>query len=232
LSHYRDFIFGLNSSDYYLTNTTYAGVSGKLNVGGLVNGSNGAQETNDAYSQGVNLSDGQIGIVVSSAIAKGFGPSGGDENGIYFVLTSSDVNATSGFCTKYCGWHTHSTSIAGKKNIRYAFVGNANRCLSACAAQTVSPNDNAGVDGMVSVIAHEMEETNTDPDLNAWYDQKGNEDADKCAWTFGSNQLKLLSGAYYNMTLPALSTTNRNYLVQRELAVDNKCYVDYRHNIQ
>jgi hypothetical protein len=29
---------------------------------------------------------------------------------------------------------------------------------------------NAGVDGMVSVISHELEETNTDPNLNAWYD--------------------------------------------------------------
>jgi Phosphate-induced protein 1 conserved region len=223
----RDFIFGLSGSPYYATNATYNGVSGNLNVSGLGNGGNGSQETNDAGSQGVNLSDSQIAAVVSNAIAKGFGPAGGDENGIYFVLTSSDVNATSGFCTNYCGWHTHSTSIANKKNIRYAFVGNANRCLNACAAQTVSPNGNAGVDGMVSVIAHEMEEANTDPDLNAWYDQKGNEDADKCAWTFGSHQTQLSTGAYFNMTLPALSTTNRNYLIQRELAVDNKCYVDY-----
>ena len=43
---------------------------------------------------------------------------------------------------------------------------------------------------MVSVIAHELEETNTDPNLNAWYDSNGSEDADKCAWTFGSNQTK------------------------------------------
>ena len=25
----------------------------------------------------------------------------------------------------------------------------------------------------------------TDPQLNAWYDQQGDENADKCAWTFG-----------------------------------------------
>jgi hypothetical protein len=39
---------------------------------------------------------------------------------------------------------------------------------------------------MASVIFHELSETVTDPDLNAWYDRQGNENADKCAWTFGT----------------------------------------------
>lgn len=213
----RDLIHGLSGSNYYVTNASYSGVTGSLNA---------SQETTDAYSQGSSLSDSQIATIVSNAIQH-LGPAGGDSNGIYFVLTSSDVNATSGFCTQYCGWHAHSTSIAGTNDIKYAFVGNANRCLSACAAQTVGPNGNAGVDGMVSVIAHEMEETNTDPDLNAWFDAKGAEDADKCAWTFGSSQMKDANGAYYNMTLPAISGGTRNYLIQRELDANSKCYVDY-----
>jgi Phosphate-induced protein 1 conserved region len=228
----RDFIHGVSSSNYYVTNASYAGVSGMLNTGGLGNGANGSQEINDAYSQGTSLSDAQIALVVSKAIASGLG--GGDANGIYFVLTSSDVNESSGFCTKYCGWHTRSSTIssASGKDIKYAFVGNANRCLNACAAQTVGPNGNAGVDGMVSVVAHEMEESNTDPDLNAWYNHKGSEDADMCAWTFGSHQTLLPGGAYYNMTLPGISTASRNFLVQRELDVNSKCYVDYVKKLQ
>ena len=40
---------------------------------------------------------------------------------------------------------------------------------------------------MVSIIAHELEETTTDPDVSAgWFDSKGAENADKCAWTFGA----------------------------------------------
>ena len=39
---------------------------------------------------------------------------------------------------------------------------------------------------MASIIAHELEEAATDPDLNAWYDSRGDENADKCAWTFGT----------------------------------------------
>jgi hypothetical protein len=223
----RDAIFGLSGSNYYVTNASYIGVSGLLNVGapGLGNGANGTHETNDAYSQGSNLSDSQIASIVSRAIANGLGGQAGDSNGIYFVLTSSDVNESSGFCTQYCGWHTYGT--LGSNSIKYAFVGNANRCLNACAAQTTGPNGNAGVDGMVSVIAHEMEESNTDPQLNAWFSSKGAEDADMCAWTFGSSQNRLPSGAYYNMTLNGISTPTRNYLIQRELDINSKCYVDY-----
>ncbi len=222
----RDFLHGLTGSNYYVINASYPGVSGALNVSGLGNGSNGAQEINDNYSQGRSLSDSQIAAVVSSAIAKGLGGAGGDTNGVYLVLTSSDVNESSGFCTQYCAWHTYGQTSGGKL-IKYAFVGNSNRCLNACAAQTVSPNGNAGVDGMVSTLVHELEETNTDPDLNAWYNRRGSESADMCAWTFGSHQTALPGGAYYNVTLPGISTASRNYLIQRQLDSSSKCYIDY-----
>ncbi len=214
----RDFLHGLSGSNYYLTNTSYGTPTGTFKVAG---------EYTDSYSYGRRLTDSRVQSVVTHAISNGLHK---DTNGIYFVLTSSDVSENSGFCSQYCGWHTDGT-ISGS-DIKYAFVGNAYRCLSACAAQTVGPNGNAGVDGMVSVIAHELEESNTDPDLNAWFDSNGAEDADKCAWTFGSNQKKASNGAYYNMTLPGLSNNNRNFLIQRELDVNSKCYVDYPNKIQ
>jgi hypothetical protein len=82
---------------------------------------------------------------------------------------------------------------------------------------------------MISVIAHELEETNTDPNpTTGWADSGGAENADKCAWTFGAGLQQAGNGAYYNMTLPARSVSSRNYLVQRNLsAFDSKCYVDY-----
>jgi hypothetical protein len=163
------------------------------------------RSTTDSYSHGTSLSDSAIKAVVSSAITSGRLPK--NVNALYFVLTSQDVTASSGFCTQYCGWHTHGT-ISGS-NIKYSFVGNPARCISSCAAQTVGPNGNAGADGMASILAHELEETNTDPDLNAWYDSRGAENADKCAWTFGSTTT-LPSGAKYNMTLGA-----RKYLIQQ-----------------
>ncbi len=215
----NDFLSGLSGSNYYVTNASYSGVSGHFSIG--------ASYT-DRYSQGSMLTDRKVGNVVSNAINIGALPK--DANGIYFVLSSSDVAETSGFCSRYCGWHTYGT--LGGTNIKYSFVGNANRCLNACAAQTNSPNGNAGVDGMVSVIAHELEETNTDPNLNAWYDSTGAEDADKCAWTFGQSLQQTATGAYFNMVLPGLSVSSRNYLIQRELDANSLCYVDYLKKLQ
>jgi hypothetical protein len=47
-------------------------------------------------------------------------------NAIYVVLTASDVTATSGFCTSYCGWHTSNndfTAVKGAYSLKYSFVG-------------------------------------------------------------------------------------------------------------
>jgi hypothetical protein len=196
-----DFANNITSSPYFNINTTYYNASG-AHVSNLATLKG---QTYDAYSLGTALSDSAVEGVVSSAISSGHLPS--DTNGVYFVLTSADVNETSGFCTHYCGWHANAT-IHGA-DIKYAFIGNPDRCPSACEEQTTSPNGNAGADGMASIIAHELEEATTDPDLNAWYDQRGEENADKCAWTFGSESTAG-NGSKYNMTL-----VSGNYLIQQ-----------------
>src|SRR5262252_3662813 len=174
----RDFCNSIGGSPYFNLNTTYStngfNITGNVTFGG---------EATDTGSSGTRLRDSSILAIVNRAINNGLPY---NANGVYFVLTSSNVSEPSGFCSRYCGWHTAGNVNAG--HVRYSFVGNANRCLNACAAQTTGPNGNAGVDGMVSVIAHELEEATTDPNLNAWYDASGAEDADKCAWTFGHNQ--------------------------------------------
>ncbi|MDB6163894.1 MAG: hypothetical protein JWL98_1326 [Xanthomonadaceae bacterium] len=191
---------GMGGSPYFNINTTYTNGSGTK----VSNAVHLAGSKNDSYSQGTALSDAQVQSVVSSAIAGGLPK---DTNAVYFVLTSADVNATSGFCTNYCGWHTHG--LIGGSDIKYAFVGNPDRCPSSCAAQTTSPNGNAGADGMASIISHELEEAVTDPQLNAWYDRRGQENADKCAWTFGT-EYNAAGGGKANVKLGGL-----DFLIQR-----------------
>jgi phosphate-induced protein 1 len=192
----------IGGSPYFKINSTYYDGANTF-VSGLASF---ATSSTDNYSRGSALSDSDVQAVVANAINSNILPK--DSNAVYFVLTSSDVNETSGFCTQYCGWHTHGT-IAGS-DIKYAFIGNPDRCPSACEIQSASsPNNNPGADGMASIIAHELEEATTDPDLNAWYDRRGEENADKCAWTFGSTSTAA-NGSKYNMTLGS-----RNYMIQQ-----------------
>lgn len=196
-----DLANSIGGSPYFNINTTYYN-------GSNVHVSNSVAyrgSTTDNYSHGTTLSDSAVQAVVSSAITSGRLPK--STSAVYFVLTSQDVTESSGFCSQYCGWHTHGT-ISGS-DIKYSFVGNAARCITSCAAQSTGPNGNAGADGMASIIAHELEEAVSDPDLNAWYDNRGAENADKCAWTFGT-EFTASNGSKYNMTLGA-----RNYLIQR-----------------
>ena len=196
-----DFLVGLGSSAYFKINTKYADALGNTPSGALFFGGS----VDDNYSKGVNLSDADLASVVVAQLEAGQLPV--DASGIYVVLTSADVNATSGFCKSYCGQHS-STTYAGSQ-IKYAFVGNPDRCPGTCAAQRKSPNGNPGADAMANILANELSATVTDPLGTAWYDKQGYENADKCAWTFGTTYA-VANGAAANMKL-----SGRDFLIQR-----------------
>jgi hypothetical protein len=82
---------------------------------------------------------------------------------------------------------TPSANTAPDPNGVYFLFTSSDRSMSSCAGQTASsPNGNVAGDAMVNVTALELEEAVTDPQLDAWYDNAGNENADKCAWKFGT----------------------------------------------
>ena len=197
-----DFAKNVGGSPYFNINTTYYMGNGKKTK--VSNSVAFVKETFDNYSQGTTFDDGGVQAIVNLALTSGALPT--DTNAVYFVLTSADVNEI-GFCSSYCGWHTHATLNGA--DIKYALVGNTDRCPGSCSAQAVGPNGDGGADGAANVLAHELEEAVTDPDLNAWFDIRGRENADKCAWTFGA-EYTAANGARANMKLGA-----RDFLIQQ-----------------
>jgi len=177
------------------------------------------------YSQGQNVSDQGVVTIIQDEITSGaFGNIIPDPNGIYIVLTASDVIQTGidgVFGADFCGWHSYTAQFL------YAFVGSGGGRLDAkgnpiCIAQyPLSPNDNPNADAMVDVVAHELVETITDPHLNAWYDSyttfnnKKAEDevGDKCAWYFGrsSDTYQVSNGSDANIHLGS-----RDFYVQTQ----------------
>lgn len=205
-----DMIAGLGGSPYFNINSTYYNAS---NVRVMNSVMLGPQAFDTGYSRGKALSDADIKAIVAAQNPK-------DTNGVYFVLTSQDVNETGGFCTQYCGWHDHAT-INGR-DIKYAFCGNPARCLRACTMGWPAPNGDPGADGLASIVAHELVEATTDPDLNAWYDTRGYENADKCAWTFGTTYTNGIGTS--NVALGG-----RDFLIQQNWVNTGKGYCSMRY---
>jgi len=196
-----NFASHIGGSQYFNINTGYFDGTGAS----ISNSVSFAGSSNDNYSQGHSLNDNGIWQAVTNALSHGSLPV--DSNGVYFVLTSGDVQV-SGFGSSFCGYHSQQTYNNTK--IQYAFVGNpAPSQMNACAQQTVSPNANPGADAMANIVAHELEESVTDPAQDAWFDSNGNEVADKCAWTFGTTYTAA-GNSKANMSLGG-----KDYLIQQ-----------------
>jgi hypothetical protein len=81
---------------------------------------------------------------------------------------------------------------------------------SGCTSQLASPNADVAANSEVNTLAHETEESTTDELGTAWFDNRGFENADKCAWTWGTTQTAPTGGTY-NMRL----ADGKYYLIQR-----------------
>jgi hypothetical protein len=159
----------------------------------------------DSYSKGASLANYHIGWIVAEAIINDLLPP--DPEGVYVVFTSADVDETSGFGTRYCGFHS-TTSVNGMA-MKTVFVGHPDRVPTKCKPQTVGPNGNAAADAMASVLVNEIFDAMLDPEFNGWYDKFAFEPADKCAWSFGKTY-KTPNGARANVALGG-----RDYLLQQ-----------------
>jgi len=196
-------VSSIGGSPYFNITTGYFDGSGNS----ISNSLTLAGSVQNNYSKGKSLQGSDIGQIVTDTLSAGLLPL--DANGIYLVLTAGDVQVD-GFGTSFCGYHSLRTY--SNSRVHYAFIGNpAPAHLGVCAAQqSNSPNGNPGADAMASTIAHELEETVTDPNEDAWYDAGGEEVADKCAWNFGATYTAP-NGSVANMTLGG-----NNYLIQTD----------------
>jgi hypothetical protein len=215
------FLSHLAGSSYYNINTTY------------YDGTNTSVANTLAYTQywadnsnpGSTVSDAAVQGEVVNAFASGALTY--DPSTVYAVFSGPGVNLGGGFGTQYCAYHGYFTAtINGTSQVvKYAVMPYNQSAGSACSmfAGTYNPpNGDAAADAEVNTLAHEVEETNTDPQLNAWYDRRGYENADKCAWKFGST--KSNGTGTYNITVGS-----KDFLVQMNWlnAGSGGCYQGY-----
>jgi hypothetical protein len=193
------------TSNVYYADTQYSDGAGNISYNSSLGGS--VVDTNpfpasgctDTVSQTtVCLSDAQIQAEVQRvAGAQGWG------NGptkLFFMFTPRGVGscADSSNCafSQYCAYHSNFSSAAG--STLYANQPYADTVPAACDAGNRPNGDDA--DATINVTSHEHNEAITDALGTAWYDRRGYENGDKCAWNFGT-QLGGGSGAQYNQLI-------------------------------
>ncbi len=181
------FMSNLGSSNYWGINNTYTNSSGgrvAKSLGFLgywATGTTPPAKPTDANMQALLNQGFSTGKLVW------------DPQGIYAIFTGHGINLGGGFGTQYCAYHYWYTApatagAAAGKVVKYAAMPYNADFPSGCMGQTNGPNGDAAADGEMNTLAHELEEAATDPEGTAWYDRRGNENADKCAWNFGTTQ--------------------------------------------
>ncbi|KAG5230498.1 protein EXORDIUM [Salix suchowensis] len=153
------------------TDQTGSNVTGNIVLSG--------EFSDSRYSHGGYLSRLAMQSIIKSAVNAHPRPLPlNPHNGLYLVLTSGDVQVQD-FCRAVCGFHYFTFSNHSWCTVPYAWVGySGTQCLysgkpppSTNGGNNImrAPNGDPGVDGMISVLAHELAEVSSNPLINAWY---------------------------------------------------------------
>lgn len=160
---------GFSNSHYAGTSDEYTGTNGQ--VGPVVNASSHVTDTS-ASTGGSNTS------VILAEVCKVITNPDSSGNGYYPVYTDTPRGHAS-----YCAWHSYGTCSGVR--VQFAFFFNLDGD-AGCDPQDNSGLHSQGLAALANVSGHELSEARTDPaSPGAWYDSSGQENGDKCAWTFG-----------------------------------------------
>jgi hypothetical protein len=159
---------GFDGSDYSKTSDEYTGSNGQV----------GAATTYEGHIIDVSAATGGGSTsAILNEVCKVVTPNASG-NGYYAVYTDVPRGHAG-----YCAWH--SAGSCHGVPVQFAFFFKLD-LDAGCDPGDTSGLHSQGLAAIANVSGHELSEARTDPaSPGAWYDGSGQENGDKCAWTFG-----------------------------------------------
>jgi hypothetical protein len=93
----------------------------------------------------------------------------------------------------FCAYH--SWGFCGGVEVQFGFFWDLDGD-SGCDPQSTVSGESQGLQALANVSGHELSETRSDPQGDAWYAASGEENADQCAWTFGGAFVDFSNSTY------------------------------------
>lgn len=140
-------------------------------------------------------------------------------------FAAHDVAANCAY-TGYCAYHSYiGTTASPTTQIVWAnqpWEFRETGCDLEYMGYGVGYASGSAVDPAVSTISHEVSETMTDVDLNAWFDSSGSEIGDKCAYNYNGTTEASTTGLSFNgLGYWNQSAAGDDYLMQTEFSNRN-----------
>lgn len=160
---------GIGGTPYARTNGEYSDGSGNVNTSSI--GKSGNLTDTSATPSGAPSTS---AVLAEVAKVTGNHPVAN----AYYPVYSDQPRGNAG----YCAWHSSGT--IGGVRVQFGFFFNLDGDPGCDPQSPSSLGHSQGLAALANVSGHELSEMLTDPQLNAWYDRQGEENSDKCAWTW------------------------------------------------
>lgn len=174
---------GFNGSDYAGTSDEYTGSNGQVTSATSYNG--------HVIDTSPSTSGGSTSTILAE-VCKAVPNPDSSGNGYYAVYADTPRKGAN-----YCAYHSYGTCNGTRVQFAYFFNLDGD---AGCDPQDTSGLHSQGLAAIANVSGHELSEARTDPaSPGAWYDSSGEENGDKCAWTFGAPLVTFSNGSEWKI---------------------------------
>jgi hypothetical protein len=156
---------GFSGSNYAKTSDEYSGTNGQVGPSNTLG--------SDVIDFSAAGSGAKTSTILAEVCRKIINPVANGYYPVYVDLPRGHAG--------YCAYH--SWGSCGSTPVQFAFFWNLDGD-PGCDPEDTSGLHSQGLAALANVSGHELSEARTDPTGLGWFDASGEENGDKCAWTF------------------------------------------------